>query len=115
MLINGSTMTIQNSISPPPRCASIVRLSFDCPYSRNSQCDWRSGSREIWCGRRESNPHRPFEPCAFSYRLRLSPPRVRGKYYDSYYGEKRARYDDPKFHVSTPTQRISQDKDISSV
>jgi hypothetical protein len=29
---------------------------------------------ETWCGRRESNPHRPFEPCGFSYRLRLSPP-----------------------------------------
>src|SRR5215472_16173174 len=29
----------------------------------------------MWCGRRESNPHRPFEPCGFSYRLRLSPPR----------------------------------------
>ena len=28
----------------------------------------------LWCGRRESNPHRPFEPCGFSYRLRLSPP-----------------------------------------
>ena len=27
-----------------------------------------------WCGRRESNPHRLFEPCGFSYRLRLSPP-----------------------------------------
>jgi hypothetical protein len=28
----------------------------------------------MWCGRRESNPHRPFEPCGFSYRPRLSPP-----------------------------------------
>ena len=27
-----------------------------------------------WCGRRESNPHGPFKPCGFSYRLRLSPP-----------------------------------------
>ena len=31
-------------------------------------------SNKTWCGRRESNPHRPFEPCGFSYRLRLSPP-----------------------------------------
>ena len=31
-------------------------------------------SLRTWCGRRESNPHRPFEPCGFSYRLRLSPP-----------------------------------------
>ena len=30
--------------------------------------------RKKWCGRRESNPHRPFEPCGFSYRPRLSPP-----------------------------------------
>jgi hypothetical protein len=32
------------------------------------------GKTSHWCGRRESNPHRPFEPCGFSYRLRLSPP-----------------------------------------
>jgi hypothetical protein len=28
-----------------------------------------------WCGRRDLNPHGPFKPCGFSYRLRLSPPR----------------------------------------
>src|SRR5579864_4874658 len=28
-----------------------------------------------WCGRRELNPHGPFKPCGFSYRLRLSPPK----------------------------------------
>jgi hypothetical protein len=27
-----------------------------------------------WCGRRDLNPHGPFKPCGFSYRLRLSPP-----------------------------------------
>ena len=27
-----------------------------------------------WCGRWELNPHGPYEPCGFSYRLRLSPP-----------------------------------------
>ena len=26
-----------------------------------------------WCGRRDLNPHGPFKPCGFSYRLRLSP------------------------------------------
>ena len=29
---------------------------------------------ERWCGRRDLNPHGPFKPCGFSYRLRLSPP-----------------------------------------
>jgi hypothetical protein len=28
----------------------------------------------MWCGRRDLNPHGPFKPCGFSYRLRLSPP-----------------------------------------
>jgi hypothetical protein len=32
------------------------------------------GSKMRWCGRRELNPHGPFEPCGFSCRLRLSPP-----------------------------------------
>jgi hypothetical protein len=30
---------------------------------------------KLWCGRRDLNPHGPFKPCGFSYRLRLSPPR----------------------------------------
>ncbi len=30
--------------------------------------------RKVWCGRRDLNPHGPFKPCGFSYRLRLSPP-----------------------------------------
>ena len=30
--------------------------------------------QEMWCGRRDLNPHGPFKPCGFSYRLRLSPP-----------------------------------------
>ena len=30
---------------------------------------------KTWCGRRDLNPHGPFKPCGFSYRLRLSPPR----------------------------------------
>ena len=30
--------------------------------------------RKMWCGRRDLNPHGPFKPCGFSYRLRLSPP-----------------------------------------
>ena len=30
--------------------------------------------RKNWCGRRDLNPHGPFKPCGFSYRLRLSPP-----------------------------------------
>ncbi len=29
---------------------------------------------KTWCGRRDLNPHGPFKPCGFSYRLRLSPP-----------------------------------------
>ena len=29
----------------------------------------------MWCGRRDLNPHGPFKPCGFSYRLRLLPPR----------------------------------------
>jgi len=29
-----------------------------------------TAERKRWCGRRESNAHRPFEPCGFSYRLR---------------------------------------------
>jgi hypothetical protein len=30
----------------------------------------------MWCGRRDLNPHGPFKPCGFSYRPRLSPPRL---------------------------------------
>lgn len=30
--------------------------------------------KKTWCGRRDLNPHGPFKPCGFSYRLRLSPP-----------------------------------------
>ncbi len=33
-------------------------------------------SLQIWCGRRDLNPHGPFKPCGFSCRPRLSPPRV---------------------------------------
>ena len=32
------------------------------------------GSRERNVVRRDLNPHGPFKPCGFSYRLRLSPP-----------------------------------------
>jgi hypothetical protein len=30
---------------------------------------------KTWCGRRDLNPHGPFKPCGFSYRLRLLPPK----------------------------------------
>jgi len=33
-----------------------------------------SSTSKMWCGRRDLNPHGPFKPCGFSYRLRLSPP-----------------------------------------
>src|ERR1035441_5158097 len=37
-------------------------------------CQLTDGAKKTWCGRRDLNPHGPFKPCGFSYRLRLSPP-----------------------------------------
>jgi hypothetical protein len=37
-------------------------------------CGARRSTSKMWCGRRDLNPHGPFKPCGFSYRLRLSPP-----------------------------------------
>jgi hypothetical protein len=56
--------------------ASNVKMKRRSQAGKSRQiweCQRPKGSK-TWCGRRESNPHRPFEPCGFSYRLRLSPP-----------------------------------------
>ena len=39
-----------------------------------ASCRRSCSPRRTWCGRRDLNPHGPFKPCGFSYRLRLSPP-----------------------------------------
>jgi hypothetical protein len=64
----------ESNVNSPPT------LSKDADgWSTQANAGLESATREAesagdWCGRRESNPHRPFEPCGFSYRPRLSPP-----------------------------------------
>src|SRR5882724_9300474 len=41
-------------------------------FGHRAKLAWIRAKR--WCGRRDLNPHGPFKPCGFSYRLRLSPP-----------------------------------------
>src|ERR1700675_4909497 len=57
------------------------RMSFCCTptgapvSSSQARYVWRKRVKpDPWCGRRDLNPHGPFKPCGFSYRLRLSPP-----------------------------------------
>ena len=57
-----------NGVGPQDNILQTPSARFFAPC-RRSCCP-----RKMWCGRRDLNPHGPFKPCGFSYRLRLSPP-----------------------------------------
>jgi len=57
--------------------SAAISLAWRLSFSRASRFICNFGdypSKKTWCGRRDLNPHGPFKPCGFSYRLRLSPP-----------------------------------------
>ena len=88
--------TVEHSAHPdagPPRRRTLMRSMWQVfrdrandavasrPHFADTVCKIRRAvprrsrcPRKVWCGRRDLNPHGPFKPCGFSYRLRLSPP-----------------------------------------
>jgi hypothetical protein len=69
---------LQNCLAPAVFGSSCSRLRFGLRRMRRACAHVSAGQltagAKTWCGRRDLNPHGPFKPCGFSYRLRLSPP-----------------------------------------
>jgi len=76
-LFSADCLQVAKGPFPKPRVPEPRLDCADSPPQRAGAYKVRAGQvtvRQMWCGRRDLNPHGPFKPCGFSCRLRLSPP-----------------------------------------
>jgi hypothetical protein len=75
--LNSRQVPITGPATFPREALSHNLDSADIHHSEqvlSNESEQVSAPSKRWCGRRDLNPHGPFKPCGFSYRLRLSPP-----------------------------------------